>query len=58
VFRYVNFLVNQKRTADAIAVAEVASAGHPDKSVGDQFRYLLKNLRDIRSQQAKSPSAN
>jgi len=58
VWRYVNFLVNQRRTADAIAVAEIGSAAHPDKPVGDQMRHLLKNLRDIQSQQAKSPSAN
>ena len=48
VFRYVNFLVNQNRTADAIAVAEVGTAAVEGKPPAPQFRYLLENLKKMR----------
>jgi hypothetical protein len=53
VFRYVNFLVNQSqsRTADALAIAEVAVDAHKGQPDADQFRYLVKNLEVMRNQE-------
>jgi hypothetical protein len=60
VWRYINFLVNvdQRRTEDAIAIAEVGLAIHRGKPDGNQFQYLLDNLRKIRNQQTNSPPAH
>ena len=58
VFRYVNFLVNQKRTPDALAVAETAVAAHEGQPEADQFRYLVNNLKNIRSQDSKKSPSN
>jgi len=58
VYRYVQFLVNQYRTDDAITVAETAYAIHPGKPDGDPFRLLLDSLNKIRSQQTNTPSSH
>jgi hypothetical protein len=56
VYRYVNFLLNQKRTVDALAVAETAMKLHAGKADGTQFRYLVDNVKNIRAQEsAKRP---
>ena len=44
VFRYVNLLLNQGRTADAVPVAEAASKAAPDNG---QFRDLLQRLKRL-----------
>jgi hypothetical protein len=53
VFHYVQFLVDQKRTADAIAVAEIGMAANEGKPGGDQFPYLVKNLKSMLDQESK-----
>src|SRR6202012_836594 len=57
VYRYVNFLVNEKpmRIADAIAVAQVACDIHEGDAVSDQFHNLLKTLHDVQNQESKGP---
>jgi len=45
VFRYVQFLKDQKRTADAQAVAEVALRAHDGKPDAQTFRDLLDTLK-------------
>lgn len=57
-FRYVSFLVNQKRTVDAIAVAEVGVACHQKKSDGNQFLAVLNSLKSMRAQETNNPSAH
>ena len=49
--RYVNFLVNQKRTADAIAVAEVGIACHKNQGNDNPSSNLLNTLKNIRNQE-------
>ncbi len=58
LFRYVNFLVNQKRNADAVAVAEVATAAAEGKPPAPQFRNLLETLKKIRNQETNSLPAH
>jgi hypothetical protein len=60
VYRYANFLVNvdQKRTDDAIAIAEVASALHQGKPDSNQFQYLLDALKKLRNKQTNGPPAH
>ncbi len=55
VYRYANFLVNQKRTADAIGVVETAVAVRDGDPEVTQFRLLLTNLKSIRSSDPKNP---
>ena len=57
IFRYVNFLVNQKRTADAIAVAEIGVASQQGRADGIQFNALLNSLKSIRKQETSNPPA-
>jgi hypothetical protein len=54
VYRYVNFLVNHRRTTDGIAISEIALELHKDKPDADQFRYLLKNLKVIQAQEVQA----
>jgi hypothetical protein len=57
VYRYTQFLVDQKRTQDAMAVVEIAmrvSQGKPD---APGFRGLLDNLKRIPSQGSQNPAA-
>ena len=58
VYRYVNFLVNQKRTDDALTVAETAIKAARDKSSADQFGYLINNLKNIRAQESANRPGN
>jgi thioredoxin-like negative regulator of GroEL len=52
VFRYVNFLVEQKRLADAVLVAET-SAKMPERqgAEGTQLRALVEQLKKFQQRQ-------
>jgi hypothetical protein len=57
VYRYSQFLVDQKRTQDALAVAEIAMRASQGKPDAQTFRNLLDNLKSIRSQESQKPAA-
>ena len=56
VFRYVNFLMKQKRISDALVVGETA-AQMPPKQGGEteQFRMLVEQLKKIQNKSSESP---
>jgi hypothetical protein len=56
VFRYVQFLVDQRRSVDALAVAEIALKAHEGKPDVQTFRALLDNVNGIRSHESRIPS--
>jgi hypothetical protein len=57
-WRYANFLSNQRRSVEALAIAEVAMALHKGKPDEDQFRKLLETAKAIQSQLSGSQPKN
>ncbi len=58
VFRYVQFLVDQKRLSEALAVVQTALKAHQGEPDADQFHTLLNNIQSIRNQDAtNSPTS-
>jgi predicted Zn-dependent protease len=56
VWRYANFLVNQRRFADALAVAEIGLALHKGKPDADSFETLVKVIKSYNDQTSQSQS--
>jgi hypothetical protein len=50
VYRYTQFLVNQKRMDDAVAVAETGMKATKGKDAQNQFSNLINNLKSMRAQ--------
>jgi len=59
VFRYVNFLLQQKRTADALVVAETAAQMPANQGKeGEQIRQLVKQLKSYMNSRKPSSDTN
>jgi hypothetical protein len=58
VYRYAQFLVNQKRAQDALAVTEIAMRASQGKADAQSFRTLLDNLKSVRSQESPTPAGS
>jgi len=54
VWRYANFLVNQRRGADALAVAETGLVLHKGKPDADNFQKLVDGIKSSRETIIKS----